>query len=217
MTTDALGARISEPGETYSESNDPVVVGVDSTTRSDLAVEYAARIAHTANVPLILVGAYSVRAVRKLSSGDDDILGDDAYLIRGSNPADDLLRSAQEKATAYGVSRITRIAVAAPLHAALLTVAAESRPRLFVVADHDIGTRKGRWLGTLSRELHRKTGHAVHAITPADDLLVLLQNNTQGSGIWRCRRPVRPSKFFAPHQRKRMSRRCSPRSLPMRN
>ncbi|MGV9834206.1 universal stress protein [Nocardia niigatensis] len=170
MTRNTLYENRSGHREPPAPASGPVVVGVDGSELSDAAVDRAASVAVMTGAPLVLVSAYDVRRRRDLC-GAADVLKREAYLIHGSTPVDEILRTAEERAAASGVHRIVRRAVPGPLAKAILGVAVATGAAMLVVADHDAGTRKGRWLGTLSGEIRRHSLVELLVVTAAADVL----------------------------------------------
>ena len=77
-----------------------VLVGTDGSETSFAAVERAAELARDADATLVITCAYFPA---KPDPHDTDVLGDDAYQVVGSTPAESSLRTAQERATKVGV------------------------------------------------------------------------------------------------------------------
>ncbi|WP_067473570.1 universal stress protein [Nocardia amamiensis] len=142
-----------------------IVVDTDGSEASDIAVEAAASIAAIASAQLILVCAYT--AMRGEVDAMADILKRDAHLIRGSYPADDILRSAAENAAACGAIDVVRRAVPGSPVNALLSIAAETDADLVVVTRRGPNSAVARRLGTLPDELARRSRVAVLAVCPA--------------------------------------------------
>ncbi|MFI9507815.1 universal stress protein [Nocardia sp. NPDC052566] len=149
--------------ETLETRCGPVVVAVDGSALSDRAVTRAAAIAVAADTDLLLVGSFAVADRRELRTADA-VLRADAYLVHGSTPAEEILRVAAESARARGVRRVVRRVVSGSLATALIAVADETGAHRLVVPDHGVGTRQGRWFGTLSGALTRR-GVEVLAVT----------------------------------------------------
>ncbi|MFE2957136.1 universal stress protein [Nocardia tengchongensis] len=164
MTRNVLTENRSGHRGTSLPPHGPVLVGVDGSGLSDAAVDKAASLAATTGAPLVLVCAYDGKRRRDIT-GAADILKNEAYLMHGSAAVDEILRTAGERAAARGVQRIVRRAVPGSLVKALLGVADETGASVLVVADHDAGTRKGRWLGTLSGEIRRHTPTELVVVT----------------------------------------------------
>ncbi|MEU6582359.1 universal stress protein [Nocardia sp. NPDC046763] len=132
-----------------------IVVGVNGSAASDLAVDTAALIAAENDARLVLVTGY-------LGGGRqpavlDDILGREAYLLHGGTPAEELVRQAGERAAALAAPSITRCAIASTPDKALLTAAAETGADLIVLGDS--GSRRYRRFGlpTLVDAVARKS------------------------------------------------------------
>ncbi|WP_443613656.1 universal stress protein [Actinomadura madurae] len=76
-----------------------VLVGTDGSDSSFRAVDRAAQLAAATGATLLLASAYSPMPERERASAADR-LGDLAYKVQGSTPADDALRAARERAVA---------------------------------------------------------------------------------------------------------------------
>src|SRR5699024_11344992 len=79
------------------------------------AVEKAGELAADASATLVIACAYVPADPRSVSQAADQ-LGDDAYQIRGDNPAGDIVRSARERAEGAGAANVeTRTVKGAPV------------------------------------------------------------------------------------------------------
>lgn len=132
-----------------------IVVGTDGSESSYVAVEKAASLAASPGAKLVLACAYYPNFDRDIAAAAD-VLKDDAYQIRGSSPADEILRTAREKATAIGATKIIdRAIVGIPVDALLdLTQAVDAD--LLVVGNRGLNTLTGRLLGSVPSDAARK-------------------------------------------------------------
>src|SRR3954471_2403249 len=87
-----------------------VVVGTDGSDTSLAAVDRAAALAADAGARLLIACAY-VPASERETAHDRDVLGDEAFLIVGSAPAEDNLRAARDRAAAAGAKDVDTRAV----------------------------------------------------------------------------------------------------------
>src|SRR5580658_3675295 len=87
-----------------------VVVGTDGSDSSYRAVDRAAGIARDTGAILVIVSAY-VPATRREVAMAEDVLGDEAYAVAGSAPAEETLRTAAERAASRGAAKIERVAI----------------------------------------------------------------------------------------------------------
>ncbi|WP_082393043.1 universal stress protein [Nocardia arizonensis] len=133
-----------------------IVVDVDGSEVSEIAVRRAADIAVGTGAELVLVCAYDKSPIRDVEA-IADILKEDGYLVRGMAPVDGLLRTARECALARGAGVVVRRAVPGWPEKVLVDVAAETAADLLVVGDRGAGTAIGRRLGRLPDEVARKS------------------------------------------------------------
>jgi nucleotide-binding universal stress UspA family protein len=140
-----------------------VVVGTDGSDSSYLAVERAAEVAHESAAKLVIVCAYMPASRREVASAED-LLGDDAYQVVGSAPAEDTLRTAAERAAARGASAVERLAVEGEPVKSLISTLGEYRADLLVVGNRGLNTLAGRLLGSVPADVSRRA--------PCDVLIV---------------------------------------------
>ncbi|RAY13967.1 universal stress protein [Actinomadura craniellae] len=140
-----------------------ILVGTDGSPSSFRAVEKAAQLAADADATLVLASAYHPIPEReRLSAGDK--LGDLAYKIQGSTPADDALRAARERAVAAGARKIDEVAVEGDAVDVLSAVAKERSADLVVVGNRGLNSLAGRILGSVPANLSHRS--------PCDVLIV---------------------------------------------
>ncbi len=140
-----------------------VVVGTDGSDSSYLAVERAAEVAHESAAKLVIVCAYAPASRREVASAED-VLGDEAYQVVGSAPAEDTLRTAAERAAARGASAVERVAVEGEPVKSLISTLGEYRADLLVVGNRGLNTLAGRLLGSVPADVSRRA--------PCDVLIV---------------------------------------------
>ncbi|WP_024877287.1 universal stress protein [Saccharomonospora piscinae] len=134
-----------------------VVVGTDGSDSSLAAVERAARVAADSTATLVIACAYFPAGKDRVDKAQD-VLGDEAYQVVGSAPAEETLRTARERATKAGATAIETTAVVGEPVDALRTVARDSRADLLVVGNRGLNTLAGRILGSVPSEVARKSG-----------------------------------------------------------
>jgi nucleotide-binding universal stress UspA family protein len=132
-----------------------VLVGTDGSDSSFRAVEAAGRVAADAGAKLLLVCAYQPMSDRERARASDQ-LGDLAYKVEGSTPADDALRAAREKAFAAGATDVEQIAVAGDAVDTLLRLADEQEVDLLVVGNRGLNSLAGRLLGSVPNDLSHR-------------------------------------------------------------
>ncbi|MCW2944328.1 MAG: UspA domain protein [Actinoallomurus sp.] len=140
-----------------------VLVGTDGSTSSFRAVEAAGQVAADTGAKLVLVCAYHPMPDRERARAGDR-LGDLAYKVEGSTPADDALRAARERAIAVGASDVEEVAVEGDAVDALLTLAGERDVDLLVVGNRGLNSLAGRLLGSVPANLSHRA--------PCDMLIV---------------------------------------------
>ena len=119
-----------------------VVVGTDGSESSYRAVDRAARLAADAGATLVIACAYVPADPRSVSQAADQ-LGDDAYQIRGDNPAEDIVRGARERALVAGATQLeTRTVRGAPVES-LIKLADEVDADLLVVGNKGLNSLTG--------------------------------------------------------------------------
>jgi nucleotide-binding universal stress UspA family protein len=87
-----------------------IVVGTDGSDTSFRAVDRAGALAAENAAELLIVRAYKPEPTEVVDQAED-ALGDDAYLVRGSGPAEQILREAGDHAQAHGAEKISTRAV----------------------------------------------------------------------------------------------------------
>jgi nucleotide-binding universal stress UspA family protein len=140
-----------------------VMVGTDGSDSSYRAVERAAEVARDSAARLVIVCAYSPATARQVAAVEDE-LGDDAYQVVGSSPAEDTLRTATERAATRGASAVEGLAVEGEPVKSLLGALDEYRADLLVVGNRGLNTLAGRLLGSVPADVSRRA--------PCDVLIV---------------------------------------------
>ena len=140
-----------------------ILVGTDGSASSFRAVETAARLAHATAATLVLTCAYYPMPDKERRSAADR-LGDLAYKVEGSTPADDALRAARERAVAAGAYDIDEVAVEGDAVDVLATVARQRPADLVVVGNRGLNSLAGRILGSVPANLSHRA--------PCDVLIV---------------------------------------------
>jgi nucleotide-binding universal stress UspA family protein len=140
-----------------------VLVGTDGSDSSYRAVDRAAEIARDTTARLVIVCAYEPATPREVAAAGD-VLGDEAFSVAGSAPAEETLRTAAERAAARGAGRIERVAVAGEPVKSLVGALGEHRADLLVVGNRGLNTLAGRLLGSVPAAVSRRS--------PCDVLIV---------------------------------------------
>lgn len=132
-----------------------VLVGTDGSDSSFRAVDRAGQVAADSGAKLILVCAYEPMPDRERARAGDQ-LGDLAYKVEGSTPADDVLRAARERAFAAGAKDVDEVAVAGDAVDTLLELAGDREVDLVVVGNRGLNTLAGRLLGSVPANLSHR-------------------------------------------------------------
>lgn len=144
-----------------------ILVGTDGSDSSFRAVETAARLAAATSATLVLATAYHPMPERQRLAAADR-LGDLAYKVQGSTPAEDALRAARERAVAVGAREIDQVALEGDAVDVLTKVAADRVADLMVVGNRGLNSLAGRLLGSVPAHLSHRT--------PCDILIVRTTN-----------------------------------------
>jgi len=132
-----------------------VLVGTDGSESSFRAVDRAAALAGDAGAALLHVTAYRPMSAREQQAARD-ALGDEAYKVAGSTPAEDVLRDAADRARAAVPADIDTLAIEGdPVDALLDTISARSVD-LLVVGNRGLNSLAGRLLGSVPANLTHK-------------------------------------------------------------
>ena len=134
-----------------------IVVGTDGSATSFAAVDRAAAVAADSNAELVIVCAYTP-ASRESTADAEDALKDEAYLVVGWTPAEETLRSAEERAAAAGARKIRTVAADGPPVDVLRSTVRDSGADLLVVGNRGLNTLSGRLLGSVPSDAARRAG-----------------------------------------------------------
>ena len=138
-----------------------VVVGTDGSDTSFAAVERAAALAADSSAGLVIVCAYFPA---RADPAAQDALGDEAFQIVGSAPADDTVSRARDRAVAAGATDIRTKAVQGRAADTLIKVVEQVGADLVVVGNRGLNTVKGRLIGSVPMDVIRHS--------PIDTLVV---------------------------------------------
>ena len=153
-----------------SGSYTTVMVGTDGSPTSFRAVDRAAGLARDADATLVLLTAFRPMSSREEQDARDH-LGDDAYKVAGSHPADDVLRDASDRARAVGATKIETVSVEGDPVDALVDEAIRRKVDLLVVGNRGLNSLAGRLLGSVPANITHKA---------SCDVLVV---HTTGKGV----------------------------------
>jgi nucleotide-binding universal stress UspA family protein len=131
-----------------------IVVGTDGSETSFRAVDRAAALAADEDATLVIACAYFPE---KPDPHAQDVLGDEAYQVMGSAPADDTVRRARDRAVAAGATKVEPEAVQGKPAEALQKVVKSHNADLLVVGNRGLNTLAGRLIGSVPLDIVRHT------------------------------------------------------------
>ena len=135
-----------------------VVVGTDGSESSLRAVARAGALAGATGATLVIACAYlPAEADDRETAKAQDVLREDAYQIVGSHPAEDTVRTAQERAGKAGAKNVKTVAVEGSPVEALLDVVRRENADLLVVGNRGLAGIKGRLLGSVPADATRRS------------------------------------------------------------
>lgn len=134
-----------------------VVVGTDGSDSSYRAVDRAAEIAADTGATLVIACAYHPADERDVRKAQDSLGDDVAYQVVGSNPAEEAVRSAAERARRAGAAKIETVVVDGEPVPALAGLVHDRKADLLVVGNRGLNTLAGRILGSVPSEAARKS------------------------------------------------------------
>ncbi|GAA2730890.1 universal stress protein [Actinocorallia aurantiaca] len=140
-----------------------ILVGTDGSPSSLLAVDRAAALAGATGAVLVLASAYHPMPEKERTTAADR-LGDLAYKVQGSTPAEDALRVARERAVSAGAKEIETIAEEGDAVDVISSIARSRGVDLVVVGNRGLNSLAGRLLGSVPANLSHKS--------PCDVLIV---------------------------------------------
>ena len=155
-----------------SGSYTTVLVGTDGSDSSFRAVDRAAAVAADADATLVLLTAFHPMSARELQDARE-ALGQESYKVTGSSPAEEVLRSAGDRARAAGAKKVETVAVEGDPVDALVGEALRRKVDLLVVGNRGLNTLTGRLLGSVPANITHKA---------ECDVLVV---HTTGKGVGR--------------------------------
>lgn len=132
-----------------------VLVGTDGSESSFRAVDRAAHIARDADAVLVLACAYRPMSAREIQEAQR-ALGDAAYKVSGSAPAEDVLRDATDRAKALGAVKIDAVAVEGDAVDGLADLVVSKSADLLVVGNRGLNSLAGRLLGSVPANISHR-------------------------------------------------------------
>ena len=142
-----------------------VVVGTDGSESSLRAVARAGALAGASGATLVVVCAYLPAETddREMAKARD-ALGDEAYQVVGSNPAEETVRAAADTARKAGAREVRPVAVMGSPVETLMDVVRREGGDLLVVGNRGLNSIKGRLLGSVPADATRRAGRDVPVV-----------------------------------------------------
>lgn len=132
-----------------------VLVGTDGSQSSFRAVERAASIAADAGATLHLVSAYRPLPEKDRRRAAEE-LGDLAYKVNGSTPAEEALSEAEGIAQKAGATSIEKHAIEGDPVDVLVEAAAKHSADLLVIGNRGLNSISGRILGSVPQNVSHR-------------------------------------------------------------
>jgi nucleotide-binding universal stress UspA family protein len=133
-----------------------IVVGTDGSATANLAVNRAGAIAKDCDARLVIVCAY--QAKEPPSAEATQALGQDAWMVTGSAPAEDVVSNAADRVRAEGARRVETMTVKGAPTKVLDDAVANLQADLVVVGNVGLNTLSGRMLGSVPQGVARRSG-----------------------------------------------------------
>ncbi|HEX5406670.1 MAG TPA: universal stress protein [Pseudonocardiaceae bacterium] len=131
-----------------------ILVGTDGSDSSLRAVRKAAELAANAAAKLVVVCAYHAASEREVASAGD-ALGEEAYQVVGSAPAEATLRDAADIAAKAGAADVVTSAIGGEPVKTLVQAVEDHKVDLLVVGNRGLNTLAGRLLGSVPSDVSR--------------------------------------------------------------
>jgi nucleotide-binding universal stress UspA family protein len=132
-----------------------ILVGTDGSDSSFRAVERAAAVAADAGATLLIVSAYTEMSDRERARAAS-ALGEEAYKVVGSHPADDILREAADRAKKAGAGDVDTFCKAGDPVDVLVQAIDERNADLCVVGNRGLNSLAGRLLGSVPANISHR-------------------------------------------------------------
>jgi nucleotide-binding universal stress UspA family protein len=135
-----------------------VVVGTDGSESSLRAVSRAGALAGACGATLVVACAYlPTDGDEREAARAEDVLRDEAYQVMGSHPAEELVRTAADRARSAGATKVKTLAVVGSPVETLLDVVRKEDADLLVVGNRGLNSIKGRLLGSVPADATRRS------------------------------------------------------------
>ena len=147
-----------------------VLVGTDGSESSFKAVDRAAEVAKDSGATLVLVCAYHPLPERQANRASD-ALGNEAYKVTGSHPAEDVLNDARGRAQKIGVQSVESLAIEGDPVDVLTKAVTDRNADLVVIGNRGLNSLAGRLLGSVPANISHRA--------PCDVLIVHTTGRTK--------------------------------------
>ena len=136
-----------------------VLVGTDGSESSFRAVDRAAEVAAGTGASLLLFTVYRPMPSRQADAARQE-LGELAYKVVGSHPAEDILGQARDRAVAAGMRAdgVQTLAVEGDPVDAIVETASSHAVDLVVVGNRGLNSLAGRLLGSVPANVSHRAG-----------------------------------------------------------
>lgn len=134
-----------------------ILCGTDGSHSSLRAVDRAGALAADSGATLVLVCAYTPMPEKQRVAAEQE-LGDEAYKVAGSSPAEEALREGRDRARAAGASSIEILPVEGDAVDEIVAVSARRNADLLVVGNRGLNSLAGRILGSVPANLSHRAG-----------------------------------------------------------
>jgi nucleotide-binding universal stress UspA family protein len=132
-----------------------ILVGTDGSASSFRAVERAAALAGDSGATLLIASAFQPISERDRGRAVNE-LGNEAYKVMGSNPAEDALRDAEALAKKAGAEKIETVAEAGDPVDVLVALIDGRKADLCIVGNRGLNSLAGRLLGSVPANISHR-------------------------------------------------------------
>jgi nucleotide-binding universal stress UspA family protein len=144
-----------------------VLAGTDGSETSLKAVARAAEVARDTGATLVLVCAYFPHSRSEVAAMQED-MGDTAYQVVGSAPAEHTLQTAHDRASGRGAPDVKTVPMEGKAVDVLVQAVADHRADLLIVGNRGLNTLAGRLLGSVPSDVARHAGCDVLIVRTKD-------------------------------------------------
>jgi nucleotide-binding universal stress UspA family protein len=132
-----------------------VLVGTDGSDSSFKAVDRAAEVARDAGGKLVIACAFHPMSEREQRRAADS-LGNEAYLVTGNHPAEDIVRSATDRAEKAGAKNVETVVEDGDPVDVLCKLVKDHDVDLIVVGNRGLNSLAGRLLGSVPANISHR-------------------------------------------------------------